>query len=158
MSFLFDMIGALCYPQHAIEMRISSTETGGISVNGTSRTFYKIGAIIVVAAVFITSSLAYAQSYDPEQDIPAPTMLQKRMNKLGRGLSNFFFGWTEIPVIWNKKMKQGKPLTYLLTTAPVLGTTKAVMRMGTGVYEVFTFYTKNPGGSYDPILEPEYIF
>ena len=127
-------------------------------MNGTSRTFYKIGAIVVLAAVFISSSFAYAQSYDPQQDIPKPTMLQKRMDKLGRGLSNFFFGWTEIPVTWYAKMKQGKSLTYLLTTAPVLGTTKAAMRMGTGVYEFFTFYTKNPSGDYEPILEPEYIF
>ncbi|MCH7910919.1 MAG: exosortase system-associated protein, TIGR04073 family [Candidatus Hydrogenedentes bacterium] len=127
-------------------------------MNGTNRTFHKIGAIVVVVAVFLSSSLACAQSYDPEQDIPQPTMLQKRMNKLGRGLSNFFFGWTEIPVTWNQKMKQGKPLTYLFTTAPVLGTTKMFMRMGTGAYEFLTFYSRNPSGSYDPILEPEYIF
>lgn len=152
------MIAALCYPQYAIGMGISSTKTGGISVNGTSRTFHKIGAIVVVAAVVLSSSLAYAQSYDPEQDIPTPTMLQKRLTKLGRGLSNFLLGWTDIPVTWNQKMKQGKPLSYLLTTAPVLGTTRAFMRMGTGVYEVFTFYTRNPSGTYDPILEPEYIF
>ena len=127
-------------------------------MNGKRRTFYKIGAIVVLAAVFFSSSFAYAQSYDPEQDIPKPTMLQKRMDKLGRGLSNFLFGWTEIPVTWNAKMKQGKPLTYLLTTAPILGATKGFMRMGTGIYEFFTFYTENPSGDYEAILEPEYIF
>ena len=127
-------------------------------MNGTRRTFYKIGAAVVVSAVFFSSSFAYAQSYDPDQDIPTPTMLQKRMSKMGRGLSNFLFGWTEIPMTWNTKMKQGKPLTYLLTTAPILGATKGVMRMGTGVYEFFTFYFRNPSGDFEPILEPEYIF
>ena len=127
-------------------------------MNETSRAFYKIGAAVVLTAVFFSSSFAYAQSYDPDQDIPTPTMLQKRMSKMGRGLSNFLFGLTEIPMTMYTKMKQGKSLTYLLTTAPVLGTTKAFMRMGTGVYEFFTFYTKHPGGDYEPILEPEYIF
>jgi len=127
-------------------------------VNETSRAFYKIGAAVVLAAVFFSSSFAYAQSYDPDQDIPKPTMLQKRMSKMGRGLSNFLFGLTEIPTTMYTKMKQGKPLTYLLTTAPVLGTTKAFMRIGTGAYEFFTFYVRNPGGDYEPILEPEYIF
>ena len=111
-----------------------------------------------MAAVFYCSSFAYAQSYDPDQDIPKPTLLQKRLEKLGRGVSNVLFGWSEIPVVWYSKMKQGKPLTYLLTTAPIIGTTKMFMRMGTGVYEVFTFYTKHPTGDYEPILEPEYIF
>ncbi len=127
-------------------------------MNETSRAFYKIGAAVVLAAVFFSSSFAYAQSYDPDQDIPKPTMLQKRMSKMGRGLSNFIFGLTEIPATMYTKMKQGKPLTYLLTTAPVLGTTKAFMRMGTGAYEFFTFFVRNPGGDYEPILEPEYIF
>ena len=124
----------------------------------TGRTMKTMTAIAVVAAVFLSGSVGYAQSYDPEQDLPTPTMLQKRMNKLGRGLSNFFFGWTEIPVTMYEKMEQGKPLTYLLTTAPVLGTTQAVMRMGVGVYEVFSFYMAYPVGDYEPILEPDYIF
>ena len=157
-SIVFDLPRVLCYPRGAIQMAAMWAKTGGISVTGTSRTFYKIGAAVVLSAVFLSSSFAYAQSYDPDQDLPKPTMLQKRLNKMGRGLSNFLFGWTEIPVTWNTKMKQGKPLTYLLTTAPILGASKGVMRMGTGVYEFFTFYFRNPGGDFEPILEPEYIF
>ena len=123
-----------------------------------SRISYRTIAYTVIAAVFLCSGFAQAQSYDPDQDIPKPTMLQKRLDKMGRGLSNFLFGWTEIPVTLHTKMKQGKPLTYLLTTAPLIGATRGFMRMGAGVYEFFTFYTKNPGGDYEPILEPEYIF
>lgn len=127
-------------------------------MNMTGRTFKMVTAVAVIGAVFLCGSVSYAQSYDPEQDLPTPTVLQKRMNKMGRGLSNFFFGWAEIPVTWYEKMQQGKPLTYLLTTAPILGTTKTFMRMGTGVYEFFTFYMTYPVGDYEPILEPEYIF
>lgn len=122
------------------------------------RNSYKITAFTVIAAVFICCGFAQAQSYDPDQGLPTPTMLQKRMEKVGRGLSNFIFGWTEIPMTWYTKMQQGKPLTYLFTTAPVIGTTKAFMRMGTGVYEVVTFYARNPAGDFEAILEPDYIF
>jgi len=127
-------------------------------VSMRSRSVKIFTALAVMAAIGLGPSLVYAQSYDPEQDLPTPTLLQKRLNKLGRGISNFLFGWSEIPAVWYQKMQQGKPLTYLLTTAPVLGTTKAVMRTGTGVFEVFTFYTTYPVGDYEPILEPEYIF
>lgn len=122
------------------------------------RTFTILTAIALSAAVILTSSTGYAQSYDPDQDVPKPTMLQKRLNKLGRGLTNILFGWTEIPVTWDQKLKQGKPLTYLLGTAPVLGTAKAFMRTGTGFYELFTFYWDNPSGDFEAIIEPEYIF
>ncbi len=123
-----------------------------------TRIFKKFIAFLVIVAVFTGSGFSQAQSYDPDQDIPSPTMLQKRVEKMGRGLSNFVFGWTEIPVTWYTKMQQGKPLTYLLTTAPVIGTTKMFMRMGTGVYEFFTFYFRSPAGDFEPILEPDYIF
>jgi len=107
---------------------------------------------------FLEGGLALAQSYDPSQEIPAPTMLQKRVDKLGRGLTNILFGWTEIPVTWDKKMKQGKPLTYLFGTAPVVGTVRAFMRTGVGVYELFTFYWDKPAVSYEALIEPEYVF
>ncbi len=115
-------------------------------------------ALVLTLALGLYGTMAAAQSYDPDQDIPKPTVLEKRMNKLGRGLANTLFGWTEIPVTWNAKMRQGRPLTYLLSTAPVLGATRAVIRTGTGVYEVFTFYSSKEGVNYDAILEPEYIF
>ncbi|MFP6582220.1 MAG: exosortase system-associated protein, TIGR04073 family, partial [Candidatus Hydrogenedentota bacterium] len=80
------------------------------------------------------------------------------VEKLGRGLSNILFGWSEIPVTWDRKMKQGKGLTYLLSTAPVMGAVRAFMRTGIGVYEVFTFPVDTGDRNYEPILEPEYLF
>lgn len=120
--------------------------------------FKKTLAAVVIVAVFSGGSLAYAQSYDPDQDLPTPTVLQKRLNKMGRGLANVMFGITEIPLTIYEKMMQGKPLTYLLTTAPILGTTKAFMRMGVGTYEFFGFYFRNRDGDFEALLEPEYIF
>lgn len=115
-------------------------------------------SVMLLAALGLYGTLSAAQSYDPDQDIPKPTVLEKRMNKLGRGLANVLFGWTELPVTWNQKMQQGKPLTYLLATAPVLGITRAAIRTGSGVYEVFTFYSSKDGVNYEAILEPDYIF
>lgn len=112
-----------------------------------------IGLVIAVGAPF-----AEAQSYDPDQDLPIPTVFEKRVNKLGRGLTNILFGWTEIPVTWDQKIRQGKPLTYLIGTASVIGVTKAFMRTGVGVYEAVTFYGSGSERRYEPILEPEYIF
>jgi putative exosortase-associated protein (TIGR04073 family) len=115
-------------------------------------------SLALLLALGLYGTIAAAQSYDPDQDIPKPTVLEKRMNKLGRGFTNVLFGWTEIPVTWHQKMRQGRPLTYLVGTAPVLGATRAVMRTGVGVYEVFTFYSSKDGVNYEAILEPEYIF
>jgi putative exosortase-associated protein (TIGR04073 family) len=117
---------------------------------------------MVAAALLIgfclSAGMVVAQSYDPDQSIPKPTKLEKRLTQLGRGLSNILFGWAEIPLTFDRKLKEGKPLTYLLGVVPVLGTGRAVMRTGTGFYEVFTFRSTKPEVNYEAMLEPEYIF
>ncbi len=123
-----------------------------------NRVWLKVAVIVVVTVFGVTGSLAYAQSYDPDQTVPTPSKLQKRINKLGRGLSNVLFGWTEIPVTFDQKMRAGKPLTYLLSTALVTGATKGVMRTGVGLYEIFTFPQSDEEVNYEAILEPEYLF
>ncbi|MCH7908949.1 MAG: exosortase system-associated protein, TIGR04073 family [Candidatus Hydrogenedentes bacterium] len=122
------------------------------------RFWLKVAVIVVVTVFGMTGSLAYAQSYDPDQTVPTPSKLQKRINKLGRGLSNVLFGWTEIPLTFDKKMRAGKPLAYLLTTSLVTGATKGVMRTGVGFYEVLTFPQGGEEVNYEAILEPEYLF
>src|SRR5690606_4492047 len=92
-------------------------------------------ATVLVAATVAWAAPVAAQHYDPTQEIPNPTGIEKSMTKLGRGLSNVLLGWAEIPVTFDTKLKQGKPLGYLLGVVPVLGTTRAVMRTGTGVFE-----------------------
>jgi putative exosortase-associated protein (TIGR04073 family) len=115
-------------------------------------------AIALIASVGFGSSMVIAQSYDPEQDIPNPTLFDKRANKFGRGFSNLLWGWTEIPMTMHMSKKRGKPLTYILGTAPVLGTVRAFMRTGTGVYEMVTFMRSSQEINYEPLIEPDYIF
>ena len=115
-------------------------------------------AAIVVAAILLQTVPVGAQVYNPDEDLPKQTGLEKSLTKLGRGLANFFLGWTEIPVTWDQKLKQGKPLGYLLGVAPVLGTARAIMRTGTGVFEAATFPFSDRSVNYEAIIEPEYIF
>lgn len=118
----------------------------------------RIVALALIAVFMLNGGLAMAQSYDPDQAPPKATLLEKRLNKLGRGLSNFFFAWTEIPITVYEKMYRGKPLSYLLTTAPVIGTVKAFIRFGIGTQEIFTFTASPQDLNYETIIEPEYIF
>lgn len=118
----------------------------------------RLTALAVAIAFLAVGTGAMAQSYDPSQDLPQPTEWQKRIEKLGRGVSNLLFGWTEIPLTVDEKIDQGKPLTYILTTAPIMGTVKAVMRTGVGAYEIVTFAGTKPERNYEPILEPDYLF
>jgi len=119
-----------------------------------------LGAIvgILVAALVFGMAPGVAQSFDPDDDLPRTTGIEKALTKLGRGLSNVMLGWAEIPVTFDKKLKQGKPLQYLLGVAPVLGTARAVMRTSTGVFEVVSFPFSDREVNYEAVLEPEFIF
>jgi putative exosortase-associated protein (TIGR04073 family) len=115
-------------------------------------------AVMMTMTLLMQTAPVLAQAYDPLDDLPKPTVFEKTLTKVGRGLSNIMFGWAEIPLTFDTKLKQGKGLAYLLGVVPVLGTGKAIMRTGVGIYEVFTFpYTKE-GQNFEAILEPEYIF
>lgn len=115
-------------------------------------------AAILVMALIAPALPAVAQIYDPDIDLPKPSGFEKRMTKLGRGVSNILFGWAEIPLTFDKKMKEGKPFTYLVGVVPVLGTARAVMRTSTGVFEAVTFPVSDQDVNFDAVLEPEYIF
>jgi len=113
---------------------------------------------MLIGTMVLASAPVMAQSYDPTEDMPRQTGIEKALTKLGRGLSNIMLGWAEIPVTLDQKLRQGKPLGYLLGVAPVLGAARAVMRTSTGVYEVVTFPFSDREVNYDAVLEPEYIF
>ena len=121
--------------------------------------FYRSAVVIMLAVSILYTSLpALAQSYDPSEDIPRETRVEKVLTKLGRGLSNIMLGWAELPVTFDQKLKQGRPLGYLLGVVPVLGTARALIRTSTGVFEVVTFPFTDRAVNYEAVLEPEYIF
>lgn len=124
----------------------------------SGKSWIKVVAVALALGVFAPSFSTYAEGYDPDQMITPPTGFEKRLTKLGRGLSNILLGWAELPVTFDRKLKEGKPLGYLVGVVPVLGTARAVLRTTTGVYEVFTFPVSDAEVNFDAILEPEYIF
>ena len=115
-------------------------------------------AALVFSAIMLQGTPVLAQTYNPDEDLPKPTGFEKRMTKLGRGLSNILWGWAEIPLTFDKKLNEGKPFTYLFGVAPVLGTARAVMRTGTGVFEAVSFPFSDKDVNFDAVLEPEYLF
>lgn len=124
-------------------MRINTFVIGGV-------------ALVVLAAVFAAE--VQAQLYNPDVDLPKPTGVEKALTKMGRGISNVLFGWAEIPMTFDKNLKKGKPLGYLVGVTPVLGGGRAFMRTGTGVFEMVTFPFSDQEVNYEAVLEPEYLF
>lgn len=119
----------------------------------------RIVVSLFLMSIFLLEPLtAFAQEYNPDEELPKPTRFEKSLTKLGRGLSNIMFGWAEIPLTFDRKLKEGKPFGYLFGVAPVLGTARAIMRTGTGVFEVVTFPVTDKEINYEPILEPEFLF
>ena len=124
-----------------------------------SRAWAKPVAVMVILAMLSASAPVAAQVYyDPLLDVPRPTGLEMALTKLGRGFSNIMLGWAEIPVAFDRGVKRGLPLGYLLGVAPVLGAARAFMRTSAGVYEVVTFPISDRTMNYRPVLEPEFIF
>lgn len=115
-------------------------------------------AAIVLPCVAVGEPYTPLRTYDPDEQIVPPTGFEKALTKLGRGLSNIMLGWAEIPVTFDRKVKEEKPLGYLLGVAPVLGLARAFVRTTTGVYEVVTFPKSDLEVNFEPLLEPEYIF
>jgi len=115
-------------------------------------------AIVLMLAFLLQGVPAVAQVYGLDEEVPKVTGIEKMLTKLGRGLSNIMLGWAEIPVTWDKKLKAGRPLGYLLGVAPILGTARALMRTSVGVFEVVSFPFSDRDINYEAVLEPEYIF
>lgn len=115
-------------------------------------------ALFAAVAVVFAGAPVGAQSYNPDEDLPKPTGLEKSLTKLGRGLSNVFLGWAEVPLTFDKNLKKGKPFAYLFGVAPVLGGARAIMRTSTGVWEVVTFPVSDRAVNFEAVLEPDYIF
>lgn len=120
---------------------------------------WKISIVVVcTGALALATAGSMAQSYDPDQDLPKPTTWGKRVDKLGRGVSNVLFGWAELPKSWHVGVQREHPLTEIIATDTIKGVSKALIRTGIGVYETVTFFSDTSDNAYDTILEPEYLF
>jgi len=80
---------------------------------------------------------------------------QTRKQKLKRGTVNLLTGWVEIPKnIYDTSVEENKITGF--SKGLIEGIGMAVVRTGTGVYEIITFPFEVPE-NYEVILEPEYV-
>ena len=76
--------------------------------------------------------------------------LHPAFQKAGRGLSNLFMGWLELPLNLEKKYSPSDAGASLMTGL-AYGVFKGAIRTGVGAYETVTFFLPYPE-DYAPIL------
>ncbi|HEY5893560.1 MAG TPA: exosortase system-associated protein, TIGR04073 family [Chthoniobacterales bacterium] len=95
--------------------------------------------------LFAVASTAFADIQDP------PAKKFNATRKLGRGISNVAFGYTEIPSqIPHYNNIDGNAAA--LSVGVVYGVRRFGERLGIGLYEIFTFPFAINKGSYKPYL------
>ena len=76
--------------------------------------------------------------------------LHPAFEKLGRGVANFFLGWTEIPLNVHKRYQTSDTGSSFMTGI-AHGLFKGIVRTGVGAYEAMTFFLPYPE-NFAPIL------
>ncbi len=103
-------------------------------------------ALFTAALLIGIAALCRADIHDPPSNDYGPT------RKLGRGISNLLFGWSEFPTqIGEVNTHEGNSAA--LGYGVVRGVGRSVMRVGSGVFEILTFPIPLVRGSYYPVLE-----
>jgi len=101
--------------------------------------------VVSIAGFALT---CFADIQDPPAADHGPT------RKLGRGLSNMVFGWTEIPVtIAKTNTDEGNSAA--AGYGVIRGTGRAFARFGVGLYEVLLWPFPVDKGTYFPILRSD---
>ena len=104
--------------------------------------------LLVLAILAGCISLCRADIQDPPSNEQGPT------RKLGRGVSNMLFGWSEIPnTIAQVNEREGNSAA--LGYGVVRGVGRAWMRFHTGIFDIVTFPFPAVRGTYYSPLPPE---
>lgn len=112
--------------------------------------------LLACVLVMAGASLAGAMETDPVQprdrvdDMMGRYNLQPAFDKGGRGLSNFAFGWLEIPIGIQARYSESNTAGSFIAGAGV-GVVKALVRTAVGAYEAVTFFLPYPE-DFRPIL------
>ena len=105
-------------------------------------------ALLAAALLIAIAALCRADIHDPPSNAHGPT------RKLGRGISNLLFGWSELPTqIAEVNTREGNSAA--AGYGVVRGVGRSMMRIGAGLAEIFTFPIPVVRGTYYPILEDE---
>jgi putative exosortase-associated protein (TIGR04073 family) len=103
-------------------------------------------SLLAAALVLACVTTTFADIQDPPGNDYGPT------RKLGRGLSNTVFGIAELPVqIARVNEREGNSAA--LGYGVVRGVGRSAMRIGAGLWEMFSFpFPVNRAGNYYPVL------
>ncbi len=102
----------------------------------------------LIAAALLLSfvALCRADIHDPPSNAQGPT------RKLGRGISNLLFGWSELPTtIHQVNSEEGNAAAF--SYGVVRGVGRSTMRMQAGIFEILTWPFPALRGTYFPVLE-----
>lgn len=103
---------------------------------------------LTVVLLIALAGFARADIHDPPSNQHGPT------RKLGRGISNLLFGWSELPTqIATVNDREGNSAA--LGYGVVRGVGRSVMRAGAGLFEIVTFPFPIVRGTYYPVLESD---
>ena len=102
-------------------------------------------ALLLVIGI---TSVCRADIHDPPSNDQGPT------RKLGRGISNLLFGWSELPTTV-AKINQDEGNSAAAGYGVVRGVGRSIMRIQAGVFEILTFPFPVVRGTYFPVLESD---
>ena len=115
--------------------------------------FTKVAMVLAALVFVLMAGATRAESANEIYRQQSDT--QKMLHKLGRGITNVFTSWVEIPRNVAIEWEKTDPASGF-----VLGTVKGFgwgfSRLATGVYDVFTFPYPVPR-DYEPMMEPEFV-
>lgn len=99
--------------------------------------------LLVLAGALTLGSAALA-------DIQAPLKDQWNWSrKLSRSIANLAYGATEYPITW-QKVERADGMNAAAAAFVVDGTTRTAVRLGYGLYELFTFPVPTNKGTFKP--------
>ena len=105
-------------------------------------------SLVAAVLLFGIAALCRADIHDPPSNSYGPT------RKLGRGLANLVFGIAELPVqIATVNTQEGNSAA--AGYGVVRGVGRSVMRIGAGLFEIFTFPAPVVRGGYYPVLDDD---
>lgn len=108
--------------------------------------------LLLPAAIFFAlATAALADIQDPPSNDYGPT------RKLGRGISNVLFGWSELPTTV-ARINEREGNSAAASYGVVRGVGRSFARFGVGIYEVLLWPLPVCRGAYMPILPDDVRF
>ena len=100
---------------------------------------------LAIFALFIAAtSFCLGDIHEP------PKMKYTKMRKLGRGVSNIVYGWTEVPMTMHRWGENREQSAGIFTAGFLQGVQRAGARLKYGIYEVVNFHKPLYKDSYRP--------